>query len=80
MAEKLPTPRQLGLYYALAQVGIEMVVPIALGLYLDHRLGWLPWLTTAGAVVGFVGGLLHLLLLLRKLDQVEPPGPPEARG
>jgi hypothetical protein len=71
MAGDLPSPRETGLYYALAQVGLEMVAPIALGAYLDYRWGWLPWLTAVGAVVGFVGGFMHLFVLLRKVEKLK---------
>jgi F0F1-type ATP synthase assembly protein I len=57
---------------ALSQVGFEMVVPIGLGVVVDHYLGTKPWLTVAGAVLGFVGGLVHLISLSSKGDK---PGP-----
>jgi F0F1-type ATP synthase assembly protein I len=63
--------RQMGRLFALAQVGFEMVVPIALGLFLDDRLGWTPWGVTAGAVLGLVGGMAHLLMMLKKFEQAE---------
>jgi F0F1-type ATP synthase assembly protein I len=50
----------------MAQVGIEMVVPIGLGVALDYWLGWTPWATIAGAVIGFVGGLVHLVSMLNR--------------
>lgn len=65
MAENGPDPRQLGWYYALAQVGIEMVVPIALGWWLDSLLGTAPWLLVVGTVLGPVVGFTHLLALLK---------------
>jgi Putative F0F1-ATPase subunit Ca2+/Mg2+ transporter len=66
MAENGPDPRQLGWYYALAQVGFEMVVPIALGWWLDGVLGWTPWLLVIGTVLGPVLGFMHLVALLRQ--------------
>jgi hypothetical protein len=66
MAQKPPDPKVLGYYHSLAQVGLEMVAPIGIGAWLDYMLGWRPWLTVAGAVVGFVGGLAHLLALLNR--------------
>ena len=51
---------------ALSQIGMEMVAPIALGLVLDYYLGWLPWATVIGAVLGLVGGLVHLVQLTKK--------------
>ena len=65
--------RQLGLYFAMAQVGFEMVVPIILGIFLDNWLGTGPWMVVAGAVLGLAGGLFHLVLLLNRLDKKDPP-------
>lgn len=65
---------ELGRYFALATAGFEMVVPIFLGAYLDARLGWTPWLTAVGVVLGLVGSLLHLIILLKRYD--EPPKTP----
>lgn len=57
-------PKEMGRLYALGQVGMEMVVPVLIGLALDHWLGWGPWATVTGAVLGFVVGMLHLIHLL----------------
>lgn len=72
-----PDTRQLGWYYALAQLGLEMAAPVGLGYWLDERLGWFPWLTVTGAIMGLVLGFTHLLLLLR---QQEDGGPTQAKG
>jgi F0F1-type ATP synthase assembly protein I len=53
---------EFGSYLALAQVGLEMVVPIGVGMALDHYFHWTPWATTVGAVLGLAGGLTHLVL------------------
>lgn len=67
--DDLPEPdaerRRLGTYYALSQVGLEMVVPIALGWWLDDKLGSAPWLLVVGVILGFALGILHLLALTR---------------
>jgi F0F1-type ATP synthase assembly protein I len=57
----------------MGQVGLEMVAPIGLGLYLDNRYGWTPWGVTIGAVVGLVGGIGHLVLMARQMDQPKAP-------
>jgi ATP synthase protein I len=67
-----PDQRQLGTYYALAQVGIEMVVPIGLGWWVDQQLGTAPWLLVLGVVLGFALGIGHLVALTRGNDS-EPP-------
>lgn len=69
---KKPDARRVGLYFALAQVGLEMVVPIVAGILLDHWLATGPWLLVAGAVLGLAGGLYHLVRLTQQLD--ETPG------
>jgi len=58
--------KNLGKALALSQVGMEMVTPIALGYVLDYYLGWLPWATVCGAVLGLIGGLAHLVQLTKQ--------------
>jgi F0F1-type ATP synthase assembly protein I len=64
--------RRLGTYYALAQVGLEMVVPVGLGWWVDDQLGTAPWLLVVGVILGFSLGLLHLVMLTRTLDSKPP--------
>jgi F0F1-type ATP synthase assembly protein I len=66
-------PRQVGRLFAMAQVGFEMVVPIILGILLDEWWHTGPWLLVVGAVVGFVGGLYHLVILLNRSQDNGPP-------
>jgi F0F1-type ATP synthase assembly protein I len=68
--------RELGYYFALAQIGLEMVAPIGIGLLLDYWFGWLPWATAACAVLGFVGGMAHLVLMVHQHDAEERRRPP----
>jgi len=70
------TPSQWGYYWALAYVGFEMAGAIGIGMALDHYLGWAPWGGAAGALIGLVGGMAHLVILLRRLD---PPSPSTKR-
>jgi ATP synthase protein I len=77
--EQRSSPRELGYLIALGQTGIEMVVPPAIGFYLDNWLGTTPWITIVAAVVGFVGGLTHMIVILRKKEREEssePKSPP----
>jgi F0F1-type ATP synthase assembly protein I len=60
----LPDSKEMRFYLALAQVGTEMVAPLLVGLLLDWLFGWLPWATVVGAVLGFVGGMMHMISLL----------------
>lgn len=71
MPEQDPDQRQYGRYIALAQVGIEMVVPLALGAWLDYAMGWGYWAAVAGALVGFVGGTIHLILMAQAIEREE---------
>ena len=67
--------REMGLYFALSQVGLEMVVPVGIGVALDRYLHWHPWGTVVGAVLGLVGGLIHLVAILNRHEKnrTEPP-------
>jgi F0F1-type ATP synthase assembly protein I len=66
-----PTPREMGYYAQLAQVGVEMFLPAALGAYLDDWLGTSPWITAGLAILGFAAGLIHLLLILKNKERDE---------
>jgi hypothetical protein len=66
-----PDPKELGFYYSLAQVGMEMVVPVALGVWLGDYLGSMIAGAISGAVIGFGVGLTHLLVLLKQHDRAE---------
>ena len=66
--------RKFGLYLALGQAGIEMVAPLGLGLFFDRLLGWTPWLTLAGTVGGFIGGLTHMVILAQRLNANDKAG------
>lgn len=66
MPQRPLNPRELGRYYALAQIGMEMVVPVAAGIALDYYLGWTPWGAVGGAVLGLVGGMAHLITIVNQ--------------
>ena len=42
-------------------VSLEMVIPAAVGVWLDRRFDTTPWLTVMGALLGFGMGMSHLL-------------------
>ena len=67
--DRPPDAREMGKYMALAQVGVEMVVPLIVGLAIDSYVGTGPWLMVAGAVLGFVGGIMHLIALSNRQDR-----------
>ena len=66
-----PTPREMGYYAALAQIGVEMVLPTVAGFYIDEWLGTNPWITIGAAVFGFAGGMIHLIVILRQKERDE---------
>jgi len=72
----LGDPRDMKRYMALSQVGLEMVAPIGVGLALDYAFHWLPWATVVCSCVGFVGGMVHLIMLARQSEAQEQQKPP----
>jgi F0F1-type ATP synthase assembly protein I len=66
---------ELGRYFAIAQVGLEMVIPLIIGLFVDARMGWSPWGMLTGVVLGYGGGLVHLIHLANKPEPPQPPPP-----
>ena len=73
-------PKELGRYLALANVGLEMVVPVGVGVALDHYFNWAPWGAAGGAVLGLALGVTHLVMMSSKENKRENhreggPGP-----
>ena len=66
-----PTPREMGYYAAIAQTGVEMVLPAVGGYFLDDWLDTTPWLTVIAAVLGFAAGFIHLIAILKQKDREE---------
>jgi F0F1-type ATP synthase assembly protein I len=79
MADHLPDPKEAGNLFALAMVGLEMVVPIGVGYWLDRTLGWSPWGVTAGVILGLGGGLYHLVVLSNRINREESSKKPGDR-
>jgi F0F1-type ATP synthase assembly protein I len=73
--------KELARYMALSQVGMEMVVPVVIGVALDYYLGWRPWGVIAGAVLGLIAGLAHLISLANKAnnERDKPSGGQQTR-
>lgn len=69
MAAKNSDSRETGLYFALGQAGIEMVAPLGIGLWLDYQFGWGPWGLIVGALVGFVGGTVHMIVMAQQIER-----------
>ena len=53
----------------ITQLVSEFVAPIAIGLIADWQLGWLPWGTAIGTVLGLLLGGFRVKAILKKLDQ-----------
>jgi F0F1-type ATP synthase assembly protein I len=76
VSPETPDSKEFGRLVAMGQVGLEMVVPIVLGMVLDHYLAWDPWGLVGGAAIGFFGGLAHLVHLAAKEDAATRKGKP----
>jgi ATP synthase protein I len=53
----------------ITSIGLEFALPAFLGYALDRWWGTSPWMTLAGAVLGLVIGMLHVLRLAATLSQ-----------
>ncbi len=69
MPQGPPDAKQMAYFLALSQVGLEMAAPVGVGALLDYYLGWAPWGVIVGAVLGLVGGLVHLVVMANRFDQ-----------
>jgi len=67
----------MGYMFALSQVGLEMVVPIVIGVFLDRWLGTAPWIMVVGVLLGFFGGIAHLIAIVQRMDRSKPNQPPK---
>ncbi len=67
----LRDPKEMGFYMALSQVGLEFVAPMVLGILLDFYLHTMPWVTVIGAILGFIGGMFHLVALVSAKDRAD---------
>ncbi len=52
----------------LMVIGLEMAIPPAGGYWLDVRVGTFPVFVILGAILGFVGGMFHLLKTAQQPD------------
>jgi len=70
----LPDTKQLARYMELSQIGLEMVAPIGLGALLDHWMDWGPWAMIAGAILGLITGMTHLITFLNRKPNLDSSG------
>lgn len=71
MTDKPPTAREMGYYLSLAQIGMEMVAPVVLGVLLDVYVHTVPWGIIVGAFLGFGLGLIHLITLVNREEKAD---------
>jgi F0F1-type ATP synthase assembly protein I len=64
---------EMGYYFAIGQIGLEMVVPVGMGMAADRYLGWKPWGTVVGAVLGLAGGVFHLVHMANRGEGKSSP-------
>jgi len=76
VARQPDSQRDLGSLFALAQTGVEMVAPVAVGLVADNYFGSSPIGVAAGALIGLAGGLTHMLIMLKRAEERGPSEPP----
>jgi hypothetical protein len=69
MPEDGPDRRELGYYFELAQVSLEMVLPLIAGIFIDRYFDWPGWAAITGAVLGFAVGLFQLVMIVRRRDR-----------
>ncbi len=76
MPEDPRNSKELGFQFSLAQIGLEMVTPMGVGIALDYFLNWRPWGTIGGLGVGVICSMTHLILLVNRHESEtsKPPG------
>lgn len=55
----------------VTSIGLEFALPAVLGHFLDKWLGWTPWLTIVGAILGMTSGMIHILRLPAELAKAQ---------
>jgi F0F1-type ATP synthase assembly protein I len=68
MPDEQPPTRDFGAVLVIGGVGVEIVASILVGAVLDSYMNWAPWGILTGLVVGFTGGMLHLIVLMRRFS------------
>jgi len=58
--------------HRITTVGLEFALPPLGGAYLDRRWGMGSLLTIVGAILGFLMGMTHLLLIARETAKALP--------
>ena len=58
----------MGLGSEATAIAAEMVVPIVLGVLLDHKLGTKVVFAIIGAILGMTGGIWHLVKMANQMS------------
>jgi F0F1-type ATP synthase assembly protein I len=61
MVDRPSDPREMQLVFALAALGMELLLPTLVGGALDYYFGWAPWGVLIGAGLGLTIVLLHAI-------------------
>jgi F0F1-type ATP synthase assembly protein I len=67
--------RRIGFYYSVAQVGLEMAVPPAIGMWIDSFFPGQHWGVIVGGMLGLAIGIIHLTALMNQSRQREDNTP-----
>ena len=59
----------IGWVQQITTISLEMALPAGVGYWLDRRWGTDPWLVSAGALLGFVVAMRHLLQLAARASR-----------
>lgn len=67
------SPVSIGLDWGarVTSIGLEFALPAVLGHFADKWLNTAPWLTLAGAALGLITGMTHVLRLPAELAGAE---------
>lgn len=71
------TPGTFNKYLRFSTVGLEMGIPVILGLflgqYLDNWLGTEPWMLLLCLLLGAAVGFRRIYRLLKEVSEIPPP-------
>jgi len=64
--------RELAYYSSLGlQVALSIFIGVAIGVYLDRRFDYYPWLTLVFLVLGIAAGFRNIWLAIKKSERAQ---------